>query len=471
MFQLINEILQEFRYCFKRKKAWQWFIILIYGFMIRKSHRGLTQIISSLRLKPEQYHTMLHFFRSKAYKPIRLYEKWIQISQRYTPYMKISNRTVFLGDHIKISKEGRRMPDVRLLRQESQNSGKGEYIEGHIHAHVSALISGGGVTRSLPLITEQQQSPPKKEGTKETEGETLVTQMVNLVSKAVKAFDDDEKAVAALDAYFSKSSAFLAADKCLDEDGQRRLEIVTRGRDDTVGYMLPEPRPAGKRGAARKYGDRIVLRDLFSNLKYFTRTTLTIYGKPANVKYLCMDLIWKPLGRMIRFVAVDSDRGRMILMCSDLTLDPESIITIYALRFKIETSFDEQKNENGSFSYRFWTKALQKRKRWAKNEHLPQPEPPLAVTDAKRAIESFLCLGVIATGIMTIIGFSYNLHIWKRYSGWIKTRRTDIPSIAVIKDVIAQDFPVFLTRYPYLFMTSFINERRRVLQLWDDDVA
>jgi hypothetical protein len=389
---------------------------------------------------------------------------WIEIAQEEMPFKRISDCVVLLGDHIKISKEGRRMPDVQVLRQDSENSGKSEYIEGHTHAQISAIISKDEVYRSLPLITELQKSPPKKEGTSKPDGDTLVTQMVNLAKKATESLKDNVKAVLALDAYFSKSSAFLAADNVVDESGNRRLEIITRARDDSVGYESPAPRPKGKRGAPSKYGKKIALSALFSDKRKFVEKTLTLYGKPTKVKYQCLDLIWKPLGtRMIRFVAVESHRGRMILMCSDLSFNPEDIITIYCLRFKIETGFNEQKNDMGIFSYRFWTSALPKRKRWTKNEILPQ-NLSARVELAKNAIDSFVCVGTIASGILTIIAFSHNRLIWNRYSGWLRTLRSNIPSLAVAKEVFAQDFPCFLQRHTTLSICSVINSRTRFTQ-------
>jgi hypothetical protein len=295
--------------------------------------------------------------------------------------------------------------------------------------------------------------------------------MVNLGVRTTNMLEDDEKAVLVLDAYFAKASSFLGIDKALDENGQRRLEIVTRGRDDSVGFTLPPPRTKGRRGAPRKYGEKIVLRNLFSQPGRFTKTTLMLYGKPTKTRYLCLDLLWKPLGRVIRFVIVDSERGKMILMCSDLTIDPKDIITMFALRFKIETSFDEQKNDNGCFSYRFWTMALPKRKRWAKNEQSFPAESSLLVEDAKRAIESFLCLGVIATGILTIIGFSYNRQIWKQYPGWIRTMRSVIPTVTIIKEALLQDFQAFTAAYPHLALCSVIFKRLRCKLFLFDDAA
>ncbi len=386
--------------------------------------------------------------------------------------MRTSGYIVLLGDHIKIPKEGRRMPDVQIMHQDSENSGKGSYIEGHMYAQVCTVISKDEVSRSLPLMTERQQAPPKKEGTQEPDGDSLVTQMVQLVVKTVETLEDEAKAVVALDAYFSKAAAFLAADKAVNEDGKRRLEIVTRGRDDSVGYRSPSPRPKGKRGRTPLYGEKVVLRDLFSDMSGFTEASLTLYGKKTKVKYKCLDLIWKPLGRKVRFIVANTEgRGRMILMCSDLTMTPEDIITIYSLRFKIETSFDEQKNDIGSFSYHFWTSALEKRKRWRKNEVTPPPQTPERVDSARRAIDSFVCIGTIAAGISTIIAFTHNRRIWERYPGWIRTIRSSIPSIATTKVTLSQDFDEFSRAFPLLDISSIVNERRRFEEFLYLDIA
>ena len=470
MFQHLNNIILQFRKCFKRELTWKIFVVLVLGFILRTNCRGVTSIISSLRLRPDQYPLLIHYFRSSAYTITCIYEKWINIARREADFVIISGRIILLGDHIKISKEGRRMPGIQILHQDSENSGKGEYIEGHIYAQVRAVVTNGEAKRSLPLITEAQKSPPRIEGTKKPDGDTLVTQMVNLAGRAVNALGD-EKVVIALDAYFSKASAFLAADKVVDENGNRHLEIVTRGRDDSVGYTIPDPRPKGRRGAPPIYGKAVRLWSLFSDKSKFTKTKLTIYGKSTEVSYQCLDLIWKPLKRLIRFVVVESERGKMILMSSDLTLSPEDIITIYCLRFKIETGFDEQKNDMGSFSYRFWTTALQKRKRWTKNQEIPQVADAERVKATKRAIDSFVCIGTIATGIVTIIALSHNRQIWKRFLGWIRTLRSSTPSVAITKEVLGHDFPAFMRAFPHLQICSIVNERLRLDEFLYEDAV
>jgi len=377
---------------------------------------------------------------------------------------------LFLADHLKMPKEGRRMPGVQILHQESQNSGKGEYIEGHIIAHVSAVATNGKEHRSIPLISERQESPPRIAGTKKPAGDTIVTQMANLVVEAAQGLKG-EAAVVAADAYFAKAT-FFEATKAVNASGERLIEVVTRAPTDTAAYTIPVPPAKRGRGQPRKYGDKITLYNLFSDMSKFTNTSMTLYGKEAKVKYLCLDLYWKPTKGLIRFVLVElNSKDHCVLMSSSLTLTSEEIITTYGLRFKIESSFDEQKNDMGCFSYHFWTAAQPKRKKWKKHELPIDTNLKTPISDTKNAIESFICIGTIATGILTIIAFTHNCEIWRRYPGWLRTRRSSIPSIAIVKETLSHELPIFLRLKPFSLLGAIINPRLRLTEFLYDDVA
>lgn len=443
MYQLINNILLEFLQSFKRLSTWRWFVIFTIGFMLRSNRRGVTSTIEALRLEPSLYHTGLHFFRSSGYEVDTLYERWIDVAMEYAPVQRIGGRVLLLGDHIKISKEGRRMPDIQIIHQESQNAGKGEYIEGHNYGQISAVVTKGEVIRSLPLITELQKSPQKQEGSKKPNGDTLVVQMVKLAQKAAKSIN--VPVVVALDAYFSKGAAFTTAGTT--EDGVKPIVIVTRGRSNTVGYKTPESPKEKKRGRPRVYGDKIVLNGLFSDMSKFSETSMLLYGKQTKAKHMTIDLLWKPAKKLVRFVLLESTLGRCILMSSDISLSPEEIITIYALRFKIEVSFNEQKNDVGCFDYHFWTKEQPKRKRWNKNDEQPETEKNEKKENVRKATSSFVALSTIATGIMMILAFSHGKDICQRYPGWMRTIRSSIPTVAVVRETLAVDFLAVL-RHP-----------------------
>ena len=365
MYQLINNILLKFLPEFKRLKTWKWFVVMIIGLMMRSNRNGITSIIAILRINPKLYHTALHFYRSKGYDVDKLYSKWIQIATEESNLVEIGGRILILADHIKISKEGRHMPDIQIHHQQSQNSGKSEYVEGHIYGHISAIITAGDTSRSLPLLTHLHKVPPKDEITQKPTNDTIVVQMMSSVNEAANQIG--KPVLSVKDAYFCKASTFNGIDATTNKDGERLVEVIVRAASDTVAFTEPIK---NTRSRPRKYGDKIVMYSLFSDMDDFEESTLMLYGKPSKVRFKAMDLIWKPIGKLIRFVIVESAMGKMVLMSSSLTLTAEEIITAYALRYKIEPGFNELKNTMGGFSYRFWTTALPKRKKWNKNSQV-----------------------------------------------------------------------------------------------------
>ena len=456
MYQLINDIVTQFRGNFKRKKTWQWFVCIVLGFMLRNDHRGVTSTISALRLKPGLYHTLLHYFRSSAYKVGELYEKWIRVVLKYAPLLEISKRLVLVGDHIKIAKEGRRMPVIHKHHQESQNSGKAEYIEGHNFGQVSALVTNGEVTRSIPLMTELQESS-RKSG-----GDSLIVQMVTLAGKV--SSEMNKPAILVLDAYFCSGTTWETSDNIIDKHGSRMLEIVTRAKSNTVAYHEPPKLSKPKCGRPRLYGKKVRLSELFSKRsEEFTPKTMILYGTSTKLQYLCVDLIWRPAKRKVRFVLVKIGNTPFVLMSSDLTLTAEEIIALYANRFKIETGFDDIKNDMGGFAYHFWTKALPKRKRNQETQTPTDPKSQEKVKKAIQATEAYVCLNVIATGILTIIAFRHTREIWNRFPGYIKTVRNPIPTVATTKSTLSQDFCAFLPMLKGFTAFKFIPKLQRLV--------
>ena len=458
MYQLISDILLKFLPEFKRMRTWRWFVVMIMGHIMRFNHNGVTSTIAALRINPKLYHTALHFYRSEGYDVSELYSKWIQITTKESNLAVIGGRILILADHIKISKEGRRMPDIQIHHQESQNSGKREYIEGHIYGNVSAVITAGTTSRSLPLLTQLHKVPPKDETSKKPMGDTIVVQMMGSVNEVAKQIG--KPVLSVKDAYFCKASTFNCTETALSENGEKLVEVVVRAASDTVAFTAPVAKTT--RGRPRKYGDKIALYSLFSDMSDFAETTLTLYGKPTKVRFKVMDLTWKPIGKLIRFVVVESCMGKMVLMSSSLTLTAEEIITAYALRYKIEPGFNELKNTIGCFSYRFWTTALPKRKKWDKNSQaMQQNATDKRIIATKSATEAFVCLSTIATGILTIIAFSHNDEIWNRYPGWIRTRRSVIPTISIVKETIAHEFHDVLNHSRCFMGFNFIKSLRR----------
>ena len=58
-----------------------------------------------------------------------------------------------------------------------------------------------------------------------------------------------------------------------------------------------------------------------------------VYGENnVQVRYRVMDLIWRPVAHLVRFVMVHHPhRGTIFLLCTDLTLEPMEILQLYGL--------------------------------------------------------------------------------------------------------------------------------------------
>ena len=134
-------MLFQFRSCFSREASFNWFIIIVLGFMVRHDHHGLTSIIRCFMLNPKNYDPMRRFFRASSWALNELMAQWVRLVISHYPAVKFNGRFLLIGDGIKFCKEAHRMPGVKTLHQDSDNSGKGEYIKGH-HIGCVAILTG-----------------------------------------------------------------------------------------------------------------------------------------------------------------------------------------------------------------------------------------------------------------------------------------------------------------------------------------
>jgi len=132
MLEYIDKTLNCFKSCFSRNSAFEWFVVIIIGLMIRPDKLGTTSIIRDLALNTNLYETMNHFFRASSWVLDAVKLKWFETVKTSAPLYKEDGYTILIGDGVKQAKEGRYMPGVKKLFQESENSSKPEYIFGHM---------------------------------------------------------------------------------------------------------------------------------------------------------------------------------------------------------------------------------------------------------------------------------------------------------------------------------------------------
>jgi len=115
--------------------------------------------------------------------------------------------------------------------------------------------------------------------------------------------------------------------------------------------------------------------------------------KNVMILYRTVDLLWRPVGQVVRFViVVHPTRGHCILMTTDLSLEAIEVIRLYGLRFK------QAVNTLGTDYYHFWMMDRDPLKRNQGNQYLHK-KSELYRVHVKRKIRAYHCFvqaGIIA---------------------------------------------------------------------------
>jgi hypothetical protein len=175
--------------------------------------------------------------------------------------------------------------------------------------------------------------------------------------------------------------------------------------------------------------------------------------------------MWRPVGRLVRFVAVvHPTRGTILLMSTDLTLCALDIIKIYGLRFKIEHMFRQAVRLIGSLSYHFWMMDMKPLRYRNGNQYLHRESDDYRnkVHRKIHAYHVFMQAGIIAQGLLQYLSVEFPKLIWVSFDSWLRTIRPGIPpSELVVGHVMRETIPDFLVNCAKSnSLAKFIVERQ-----------
>jgi len=434
-----------------RLRTFLWLSVCLAGMCIRPDLFGVTSIVRAFGLKEYCYDRILDFFHSAALNIHRLSRSWITTVLHVFPgILKVNGRLLIVGDGIKVPKSGRKMPGVKLLHQESESNTKPQYIMGHSCQAVAVLVGALQSVFAVPLASRIHEGIVFSNRDKTT----LLDKMILLVDSL------------SLPEFYFIADAYYSARKimsCLLAQGNH---LVSQVRINAVAY-LPAAPASGKRkkGRPKRYGGKIPLRSLFDSPETMHEAKSPVYGeKNVLLHYRAMDLLLKRIGIMVRFVAViHPTRGRCILLCTDLSLSPMEIISLYGLRFKIEVSFKQAIRTIGSYAYHFWMKTMTPLRRSAGDQYLHRKSEQYrkAVRRKLDAYHRFIQIGLIAQGLLQYLSVSFPDVVWANFCSWLRTIRPGIPPSEYVTSLaLRNSFPDFLSGSPATApFTKFLIDR------------
>jgi len=439
-----------------RTRTFMWLLLALAGISVRSDLLGVTSVVRSLGLFDKCYKQILDFFHTDAIDPGHLSKVWTQIALRIFPTkMRVNGKLVLLGDGIKVPKAGRKMPAVKSLHQESDSNTKPEYIMGHSCQAVSLVVGAEDSAFAVPLATRIHEGVVFSN----RDERTLMNKMISLIELLGLA----EPFYFVADAYYASKTIALE----LLAAGNH---LVTRIRCNAVAYW-PAIQPKNgrrKRGRPKMYGKKVKLFSLFDDAKEMIRAASPVYGEvDVMIKYRVVDMVWKPLKRLVRFVLVDHPtRGKTIFMTTDIQLDPIDVIRLYGIRYKIELSFKQALRIVGAFGYHFWMKWMKPIERFSGDQYLHHESARYrdAVRRKIMAYHRYIQIGLIAQGLLQYLSVQFPALVWENFGSWLRTIRPGIPpSELVVAQALRASLPEFLAgRNSAASFTKFLLERTDV---------
>jgi DDE superfamily endonuclease len=413
-------------------------VLVLIGLCCRLDLAGVTSYVRVLGLRSQAYHRFLHLFHSKGLDLDRLTGCWVRLCLQLFRPMLAGDRLVCLADGIKAPKEGRQMPGVKMLHQESASNSKPEYIMGHSFQAISLLVQGiQGHVAAVPLVSRIHEGLVFSN----RDARTLLDKLAALLFWITNSLD--RKVLLVADAYYA-SGKFIAQ---LLAKGHH---LVTRAKNNAVAY-LPVPAPERRRrGRPRIYGQKVRLKDLAQDDAAFTAAPSPVYGENnVTLLYRSLDLVWRPAKRMVRFVIVRHPRrGTIFLLATDLTLAPLEILLLYSYRFRIELGFRQAVHVLGAYAYRFWMAGMKPLRRGDGDQYLHRTSKTYRAAIRRKMVAFHLHvqLGCIAQGLLQHLSLNYTAEVWRCFRSWLRTMNPALPpSELVVANALHSAIPGFFS--------------------------
>jgi hypothetical protein len=233
-------------------------VVVLAGVCLRPDLAGVTSLVRALGLSEASYFSLLHFFHSPALDLEALTRLWQQTLQQLfrRRWVRVNGRAVVLVDGLKRPKEGKKMPGVKSLHQESRCNAKASFIMGHSLQAVAVLAQAAGVYLAVPVAARIHEGVIWSNRDRRT--------LLDKLGALLMGLPWDQPVTVVADAYY-------AAAKFARSLLSQGHHLVTRVRSNAVAYFPASPSKHKRRGRRATYGPKSKLEHWFRYKQDFTK--------------------------------------------------------------------------------------------------------------------------------------------------------------------------------------------------------
>ena len=214
------------RPAFSREQTFTWFATCLAAFSIRSDLFGVTSFVRCLGLRVNCYHALLHFFHSDAVNLDQLARAWFKALVLHFPgLVRHNDKLVIIGDGLKASRSGKKMPGVKYLHQQSESNSKPEFIMGHSFQALGLLCVINAQALCVPIMMRIHEGLVWSNADKRTLLDKFIEMLDSLLVASFNAY-------VVLDGYYAAGKIV----KGLLSNGN---ELITRARTNAVAYRKP----------------------------------------------------------------------------------------------------------------------------------------------------------------------------------------------------------------------------------------
>ncbi|AEB09033.1 IS701 family transposase [Desulfobacca acetoxidans] len=286
--------------------------------------------------------------QSNGFSWLSLCRQWLVLVLRYFPRLTI---TLVIDDML-TPRTSKKAPSAAIYHDHAHRPNRPPFIFGQLRVALAIVLTYAGRTAAFPWLWRLIR----------TTGNTSKLKAAQVLMALARQWVPRAIAIRLLlDAWYMKKTLVLRLI-------HQAVTVIGQVRRDTVCYLLPTQPSSPRRGAPRKYGEKLTFAKA-KTLLPLQHASIKAYGKTRRFEFYTAQAKVRFLkGHICRVVWCRflQDSGKWtnwaLLLATDPTLTAANVIKLYSRRWWIEPMFNEIKHSFGLINA--WQQSRQTLARW-----------------------------------------------------------------------------------------------------------